>query len=179
MDHAVFCLTSACKSDGLAPASTEMMKNHETIIQVVRKQKQDKLINVLRILSMLSYFLDQIAFLKKISEHGGDLDDKGAISDERWNSLVESTDPKVTKYLLLMHTCHCHALSLPAPVMPSLYLPLTCPIFTCSCHVPLLLRTRVWLVFYCIVLYRSARSECGFFLLTAGGGGFGGFVQCL
>jgi len=42
--------------------STEMMKDSNTIIQVVRKQKQDKLINVLRVLSMLSYFLDQVCF---------------------------------------------------------------------------------------------------------------------
>jgi len=79
--------------------STEMMKDSNTIIQVVRKQKQDKLINVLRVLSMLSYFLDQIEFLKKISDSGGDVSDQGAISDERWNQLVAATDPKVIEDL--------------------------------------------------------------------------------
>jgi Ca2+-binding EF-hand superfamily protein len=44
---------------------TEMLKNSEDIISVVRMQKQEKLINILRILSMLSYFLDQVT---KISD---------------------------------------------------------------------------------------------------------------
>ena len=68
----MFCLTNfyvkhmLCATRSLIRrnlfCSTEMMKDSNTIIRVVRKQKQDKLINVLRVLSMLSYFLDQVCF---------------------------------------------------------------------------------------------------------------------
>mmetsp|Transcript_6483 Transcript_6483/g.14933 ORF Transcript_6483/g.14933 Transcript_6483/m.14933 type:complete len:830 (+) Transcript_6483:53-2542(+) len=79
--------------------SIEMKKDSETIIEVIRQQKQAKLMNILRILSMLSYFLDQVEFLKKLSEKGADTSDQGAISDERWNKLMSETDPKVVEDL--------------------------------------------------------------------------------
>uniref|UniRef100_A0A6T6WP78 EF-hand domain-containing protein n=1 Tax=Hemiselmis tepida TaxID=464990 RepID=A0A6T6WP78_9CRYP len=79
--------------------STEMMKDSDTIIEVIRQQKQRKLMNIIRILSMLSYFLDQVEFLKKLSEQGQGTLDQGAISDERWNKLMGETDPKVVEDL--------------------------------------------------------------------------------
>jgi len=43
--------------------SVEMLKTTEDIISVVRADKHEKLINILRILSMLSYFLDQVTHI--------------------------------------------------------------------------------------------------------------------
>ena len=41
--------------------SCEMLKDPEVVILVVRKMRHDKLINIIRILSMLSFFLDQVS----------------------------------------------------------------------------------------------------------------------
>ena len=35
----------------------------DVVIQVVRKMRHEKLLNIIRILSMLSFFLDQVMFL--------------------------------------------------------------------------------------------------------------------
>lgn len=40
--------------------SCELLKNTEIIVTVVRKMRHEKLVNIIRILTMLSFFLDQV-----------------------------------------------------------------------------------------------------------------------
>eukprot|EP00960_Hanusia_phi_P074515 768260-Hanusia_phi.AAC.1 len=76
--------------------STEMLKDVDVVIEVVRKQKQDKLLDILRILSMLSYFLDQVEFLKNMSSKSASADEqKAAITEAQWEKLMAETDPHV------------------------------------------------------------------------------------
>ena len=79
---------------------THTHKHKHAHKQVVRKMKHEKLINIIRILSMLSFFLDQVAFLKEVSQGGADGDDaKGAVTEAQWQKLLETTDPKMVEDL--------------------------------------------------------------------------------
>lgn len=50
----------------VARLNTLFTQDTEIIIDVVRSQKQEKLVNILRILSMLSYFLDQVCVCARV-----------------------------------------------------------------------------------------------------------------
>jgi len=81
--------------------SCELLKNSEIIITVVRKMRHEKLVNIIRILTMLSFFLDQVEFLKSVAV-GGEGDDekeKEAVTDGQWAKLIETTDPKIVEDL--------------------------------------------------------------------------------
>ena len=79
---------------------THTHKHKHAHKQVVRKMKHEKLINIIRILSMLSFFLDQVAFLKEVSKGGADGDEaKGAVTEAQWQKLLETTDPKMVEDL--------------------------------------------------------------------------------
>ena len=47
--------------------SCELLKNPDVVIEVVRKMRHEKLVNIIRILSMLSFFLDQVEFLISVA----------------------------------------------------------------------------------------------------------------
>ena len=84
--------------------STEMLKDLDLVMDVLRGQKQEKLLNILRILSMLSFFLEQVEFLKKMAQDMDDGrvpsdDEKKGIADEQWKALIDKTDPKVVEDL--------------------------------------------------------------------------------
>jgi Ca2+-binding EF-hand superfamily protein len=82
--------------------STEMLKDPDVVIQVVRKMRHEKLLNIIRILSMLSFFLDQVEFLKSVAGGEGDGDDddeKQAVTEAQWAKLIETTDPKIVEDL--------------------------------------------------------------------------------
>jgi len=82
--------------------SCEMLKDPDVVIVVVRKMRHEKLINIIRILSMLSFFLDQVEFLKEVAGGNADGDDEaaaGAVTDAQWAKLIETTDPKIVEDL--------------------------------------------------------------------------------
>jgi len=82
--------------------SCELLKNPDVVIEVVRKMRHEKLVNIIRILSMLSFFLDQVEFLKSVAGGAdGEADDetKAAINEGQWERLIEETDPKIVEDL--------------------------------------------------------------------------------
>eukprot|EP00290_Baffinella_frigidus_P026935 CAMPEP_0180221312 /NCGR_PEP_ID=MMETSP0987-20121128/19789_1 /TAXON_ID=697907 /ORGANISM="non described non described, Strain CCMP2293" /LENGTH=814 /DNA_ID=CAMNT_0022182683 /DNA_START=95 /DNA_END=2539 /DNA_ORIENTATION=- len=78
--------------------SVEMLKDVELMMEVLREQKQEKLVNILQILSMLSFFLDQVESLKAMTASADDSTKEG-ISDEQWKALLAKNDPKVVEDL--------------------------------------------------------------------------------
>lgn len=80
-------------------ASCEMMKDTQMVISVVRKMRHARLINIIRILSMLSFFLDQVEFLKSLGGGEADGEHKQAVTDAQWEKLISETDSKLVEDL--------------------------------------------------------------------------------